>query len=158
MALSNKFGYLLCTTGNKSEMAVGYATLYGDMNGALGLIADIYKTEVYEIANFINTDKEIIPQNIITKVPSAELSPDQKDQDSLPPYEVLDQILQLYLEEYKDFEEIKNIVGDEFLVAKILKMVDRSEFKRRQAAPALRVTKKAFGYGRRFPIVQGWRS
>jgi len=158
MALSNKFGYLLCTTGNKSEIAVGYATLYGDMNGALGVIADVYKTQVYEIANFINRDKEIIPQNIIDKPPSAELSPDQKDQDLLPPYEVLDQILQLYLEEYKEFEEIKNTVGDEFLVAKILKMVDKNEFKRRQAAPAIRVTKKAFGYGRRFPIVQGWRN
>lgn len=158
MALSNKLGYLLCTTGNKSEMAVGYATLYGDMNGALAIIADVYKTQIYEIANYINIKNEIIPQNIIDKAPSAELRPDQKDEDSLPPYSLLDQILQLYLEEYKECNEISKIIGDGKLVKKILNMVDRNEFKRRQAAPALRVTKKAFGYGRRFPIVQGWRS
>jgi len=158
MALSNKFGYLLCTTGNKSEMAVGYATLYGDMNGALGIIADVYKTQVYELAKYINKDKEIIPQNIIHKAPSAELSPDQKDEDSLPPYELLDQIIQLYLEEYKECNEISEIIGDKILVEKILNLVDRNEFKRNQSAPAIRVTKKAFGYGRRFPIVQGWRS
>ncbi len=158
MALSNKFGYLLCTTGNKSEMSVGYATLYGDMNGALAIIADVYKTEVYEIANFINREREIIPQKIIDKAPSAELSPGQKDQDSLPPYEVLDRILKLYLEEYKEFDEIKTIIGDTEIVRKVLRMVDRNEFKRKQAAPVLRVTKKAFGYGRRFPIVQGWRN
>lgn len=157
MALSNKFGYLLCTTGNKSEMAVGYATLYGDMNGALAVIADVYKTQVYKIANFINKDKEIIPQTIIDKAPSAELRPDQKDEDSLPPYKVLDQILQLYLEEYKEIEEISKAIGDKELVKKYLRMVDRNEFKRKQAAPVLRVSKKAFGYGRRFPIVQGWR-
>ncbi len=158
MALSNKFGYLLCTTGNKSEMSVGYATLYGDMNGALAIIADVYKTEVYEIANFINREREIIPQKIIDKAPSAELSPGQKDQDSLPPYEVLDRILKLYLEEYKEFDEIKTIIGDTEIVRKVLRLVDRNEFKRKQAAPVLRVTKKAFGYGRRFPIVQGWRN
>ena len=157
MAMSNKFGYLLCTTGNKSEMAVGYATLYGDMNGALGVIADVYKTQVYEISNYINRDKEIIPQNIITKPPSAELRPDQKDEDSLPPYEILDRILQLYLEESKEIDEISKIIGDRDLVKKYLNLVDRNEFKRKQAAPALRVSKKAFGYGRRFPIVQGWR-
>ena len=158
MALSNKFGYLLCTTGNKSEMAVGYATLYGDMNGAIGVIADVYKTEVYEIANFINKNEEIIPNEIIVKAPSAELSPNQKDTDSLPPYELLDKILELYLEEYKEWKAISEIIGDEKLVKKILNLVDRNEFKRKQAAPALRVTKKAFGYGRRFPIVQGWRN
>ncbi|MFZ1289018.1 MAG: NAD+ synthase [Melioribacteraceae bacterium] len=157
MALSNKFGYLLCTTGNKSEMAVGYATLYGDMNGAIGVIADVYKTEVYEIANYINKDEEIIPQEIILKAPSAELSPNQKDVDSLPPYDLLDKILELYLEEYKEYKEISEIIGDEKLVKKILNLVDRNEFKRNQSAPALRVTKKSFGYGRRFPIVQGWR-
>ncbi len=157
MALSNKFGYLLLTTGNKSEMAVGYATLYGDMNGAIAVIADVYKTQVYEVANYINRDKEIIPQNIIDKAPSAELRPDQKDEDSLPPYEILDKILQLYLEEYKEIDEISKIMGDRDLVKKYLNMVDRNEFKRKQAAPVLRVTKKAFGYGRRFPIVQGWR-
>jgi NAD+ synthase (glutamine-hydrolysing) len=157
MAISNKFGNLLCTTGNKSEMAVGYATLYGDMNGALAVIADVYKTQVYEIANFINSEDEIIPSNIINKPPSAELRPDQKDEDSLPPYELLDKILQLYLEEYKEFEEISEIIGDKDLVKNILNLVDMNEFKRKQAAPAIRVSKKAFGYGRRFPIVQGWR-
>jgi len=157
MAMSNKFGYLLCTTGNKSEMAVGYATLYGDMNGALGVIADVYKTQVYEISNYINRNGEIIPQNIIDKAPSAELRPDQKDEDSLPPYEILDRILQLYLEEYKEIDEISEVIGNRDLVKKYLNLVDRNEFKRKQAAPILRVSKKAFGYGRRFPIVQGWR-
>jgi NAD+ synthetase len=158
MAISNKLGYLLCTTGNKSEMAVGYATLYGDMNGALGVIADVYKTQVYQLAEYINRNSEIIPQNIITKAPSAELSPDQKDEDSLPPYDLLDKILQLYLEEYKEYREISEIINDEELVLKTLNLVDRSEYKRTQSAPALRVSKKAFGYGRRFPIVQGWRN
>jgi NAD+ synthetase len=157
MAISNKFGYLLCTTGNKSEMAVGYATLYGDMNGALGIIADVYKTEVYELARYINKEKEIIPENIIAKAPSAELRHDQKDEDSLPPYPVLDQILDLYLEEYKEIDAISEIMDDRALVQKVLTMVDRNEFKRRQAAPVLRISKKAFGYGRRFPVVQGWR-
>ena len=157
MAISNKYGYLLCTTGNKSEVAVGYATLYGDMNGALAVIADVYKTQVYELARYINIYKEIIPKNIITKAPSAELRPDQKDEDSLPPYSLLDKILQLYLEEYKELNEISEIIGDKELVRKILNLVDRNEFKRKQAAPAIRITTKAFGYGRRFPIVQGWR-
>ena len=157
MAISNKYGYLLCTTGNKSEVAVGYATLYGDMNGALAIIADVYKTQVYELAKYINRDKEIIPENIITKAPSAELRPDQKDEDSLPPYDLLDKILQLYLEEYKELNEISEIIGDKELVKKMLNLVDRNEFKRNQAAPAIRITTKAFGYGRRFPIVQGWR-
>ncbi|MBU1100342.1 MAG: NAD+ synthase [Bacteroidetes bacterium] len=156
MALSNKFNYMLCTTGNKSEVAVGYATLYGDMCGALAVIADVYKTQVYDICRYINREKEIIPGEIIEKAPSAELRPDQKDQDSLPSYEVLDQILRMYLEEYKESKEISKIVGDEELVLSILKMVDRNEFKRKQAAPALRVSTKAFGYGRRFPIVQKW--
>lgn len=158
MALSNKFGYLLCNTGNKSEMAVGYATLYGDMNGAIGVIADVYKTEVYQIAEYLNKDKEIIPRSIIEKEPSAELSLNQKDVDTLPTYDLLDKILELYLEEYKEYEEIGKIIGDPELVMKILNLVDRNEFKRKQAAPVLRVTKKAFGYGRRFPIVQDWRN
>ncbi|MBI9073549.1 MAG: NAD+ synthase [Melioribacteraceae bacterium] len=157
MALSNKFGYLLCTTGNKSEMAVGYATLYGDMNGALGIISDVYKTDVYKLCNYINREKEIIPYEIITKAPSAELRPDQKDEDSLPPYDLLDTILRMYLEEGKEFSEIVDAIKDAEVVKKILKLVDLNEFKRKQAAPALRVSKKAFGYGRRFPIVQGWR-
>ncbi len=156
MALSNKHNYMLCTTGNKSEMAVGYATLYGDMCGALAVIADLYKTEVYQVARYLNRDKEIIPQNIIDKAPSAELRPDQKDEDSLPPYDLLDKILLMYLEEYKEINEIVEKLGNEQIVRKVLKLVDKNEFKRKQAAPALRVTKKAFGYGRRFPIVQNW--
>jgi len=157
MAISNQFDCLLLTTGNKSEMAVGYCTLYGDMCGGLGVIADVYKTDVYRLANFINKDEEIIPQEIIEKFPSAELSHGQKDQDTLPPYEILDKILKMYLEENKEYDEIKSIIGDGELVRKVLRMVDINEFKRRQAAPALRVSSKAFGYGRRYPIVQGWR-
>ena len=157
MAFSNNDNYLLLTTGNKSEMAVGYCTLYGDMCGGLSVLADIYKTDVYRIANYINRNEEIIPQVIIDKAPSAELSPNQKDQDLLPPYEVLDKILKMYLEENKEFKEISEVIGDKELVKKILRLVDINEFKRNQAAPALKVSRKAFGYGRRFPIVQKWR-
>jgi NAD+ synthase (glutamine-hydrolysing) len=157
MAYSNNFGNLLLATGNKSEMAVGYSTLYGDMCGGLAVIADVYKTDVYKIANYINRKLEIIPKEIITKAPSAELKPNQKDQDTLPPYEILDKILRMYLEENKEYNEIKEIIGDEFIVNKVLKMVDMNEFKRYQAAPALRVSSKAFGFGRRYPVVQGWR-
>lgn len=157
MALSNKHGYLLLTTGNKSEIATGYATLYGDMCGALAVIGDVYKTQVYSIANYINRNEEIIPNEIIQKAPSAELRPNQTDQDSLPPYELLDEILKLYLEEQKEKNEISKIIGNEEPVKKVLRLVDLNEFKRKQAAPVLRVSKKAFGYGRRFPIVQGWR-
>jgi NAD+ synthase (glutamine-hydrolysing) len=157
MAVSNQFDYLLLTTGNKSEMAVGYCTLYGDMAGGLGVIADVYKTDVYRLANSINKEKEIIPKEIIEKIPSAELSPGQTDQDTLPPYELLDKILKMYLEENKEYEEITDIIKEPEVVKKVLRMVDFSEYKRRQAAPALRVSTKAFGYGRRYPIVQGWR-
>jgi len=157
MTYSNNNENLLLTTGNKSEMAVGYCTLYGDMCGGLAVIADVYKTDVYRIANYINREKEIIPQTIINKAPSAELKPNQTDQDTLPPYELLDKILRMYLEENKEFNEIKDVIGDEDLVKKVLRMVDMNEFKRNQAAPALRVSSKAFGYGRRYPIVQGWR-
>ena len=157
MIYSNNYGHLLLTTGNKSEMAVGYCTLYGDMCGGLAVIADVYKTDVYKIANYINRNREIIPKNIIDKAPSAELKPNQTDQDTLPAYEVLDKILRMYLEENKEFNEIEDIIGDEVLVKRILRMVDMNEFKRNQAAPALRVSSKAFGYGRRYPIVQGWR-
>ncbi len=157
MALSNKHGYLLCTTGNKSEIATGYATLYGDMCGALAVIGDVYKTQIYKIAEFINRDKEIIPIEIIKKAPSAELRPNQTDQDSLPEYELLDKILQMYLEEQKEFEEISASIGNKEIVQKVLRLVDLNEFKRKQGAPVLRVSTKAFGYGRRFPIVQGWR-
>jgi len=157
MAVSNKKNYMLLTTGNKSEMGVGYATLYGDMNGALGVIADVYKTDVYKICNFINRSEEIIPKEIIEKEPSAELRPGQKDQDSLPPYDFLDKILKMYLEEYKEYNEIVEKLGEPETVKRVLRMVDLNEFKRKQAAPALRVTTKAFGYGRRFPIVQKWQ-
>jgi NAD+ synthetase len=157
MGLSNKHGYLLCTTGNKSEIATGYATLYGDMCGALAVIGDVYKTQIYKIASYINHKVEIIPKEIIDKAPSAELRPDQTDQDSLPPYDLLDKILKMYLEEQKEFQEITESIGDPVVVKKVLRLVDLNEFKRKQAAPILRVSTKAFGYGRRFPIVQGWR-
>lgn len=156
MSLANKFNYLLCTTGNKSEIATGYATLYGDMCGAVAVIGDIYKTEVYRIAEFINQNGEIIPNEIIQKAPSAELRFNQKDQDTLPPYELLDQILRMYLEEYKEFHEINSVLNQEQTILRVLEMVDKNEFKRKQAAPVLRVSTKSFGYGRRFPIVQKW--
>lgn len=157
MALSNKFGFLLLATGNKSELATGYSTLYGDMCGGLAPISDLYKTRVYELARFINKQKEIIPVEIINKVPSAELRPNQTDQDTLPPYEILDKILFYYIEESKEIKEIVALGFDENLVSKVLKMVDRAEYKRKQAPPGLKITQKAFGIGRRFPIVQGWR-
>ncbi len=157
MAFSNNFNYLLLTTGNKSEVATGYCTLYGDMCGGLAVIADVYKTDVYRIAKYINRDREIIPNEIISKIPSAELKPNQADQDILPHYELLDKILRMYLEENKEYEEISEIIGNSTVVQDVLKMVDQSEFKRKQSAPALRVSSKAFGYGRRYPIVQGWR-
>ncbi|OGU78865.1 MAG: NAD+ synthase [Stygiobacter sp. RIFOXYA12_FULL_38_9] len=157
MAMSNKHGYLLRTTGNKSEIATGYATLYGDMCGALAVIGDVYKTQIYQLANHINKNKEIIPHEIIKKAPSAELRPNQTDQDSLPPYDLLDTILKMYLEEQKEFDEISKKIGNESIVKKVLRLVDLNEFKRKQTAPVLRVSTKAFGYGRRFPIVQGWR-
>lgn len=157
MALSNKHNYLLCTTGNKSEMATGYATLYGDMCGALAVIGDVYKTQVYKIAEYINREIEIIPREIIDKAPSAELKPNQTDQDSLPPYELLDRILKMYLEEQKEYNEIVMEILEPDVVKKVLRLVDINEFKRRQSAPVLRVSTKAFGYGRRYPVVQGWR-
>lgn len=156
MALSNKFGYLLLTTGNKSEIATGYATLYGDMCGALAVIGDVYKTDVYRLCNYINRDEEIIPVEIIRKEPSAELRHNQKDSDSLPVYDTLDKILRMYLEENKEWQEIGELMGDSQLVRGVLTMVDKNEFKRKQAAPVLRVSYKAFGYGRRYPIVQKW--
>ena len=157
MSVSNKFGSLLLTTGNKSELAMGYCTLYGDMCGGLAVIADVYKTEVYKLANYMNRKEEIIPNEIIKKAPSAELKENQKDEDTLPRYEILDPILKMYLEENKEYDEIVKEVGNKELVRKILGTIDKNEYKRFQAAPALRVSTKAFGYGRRFPIVQGWR-
>lgn len=153
MAISNKFGHILLNTTNKSEMAVGYGTLYGDLCGGLSVIGDVYKTDVYRLSDFINKDEEIIPQNTIIKPPSAELRPDQKDSDSLPEYEILDVILRLYIEEYKGPQEIIKLGYEESLVKRILRLVNINEFKRYQTAPVLRVTSKAFGMGRRMPIV-----
>ena len=158
MAFANNDNYLLLSTGNKSELAVGYCTLYGDMSGGLAVLADVYKTDIYKIANYINRKKEIIPNEIITKQPSAELKPDQTDQEFLPPYELLDKILRMYLEENKEFKKITEETGDEDTVKKVLRLVDINEFKRYQAPPSIKVSRKAFGYGRRFPIVQGWRN
>ncbi len=155
MALSNKFGMLLLTTGNKSELSMGYCTLYGDMNGGLAVISDVLKTTVYKLGRSINRKKEIIPEACFTKPPSAELRPNQTDQDSLPPYEVLDAIVQAYVEEDKDVEEIAALGYARPLVEKILGAIDRSEYKRRQAAPGLRISSKAFGMGRRMPIARG---
>ena len=153
MSFSNKFGNILLNTSNKSEMAVGYGTLYGDMCGGLSVIGDVYKTEVFELCRFINRDKEIIPENIITKPPSAELRPDQKDSDSLPDYKVLDQVLYQYIEQRHDPQDIIAMGYDAALVRRILRLVNINEFKRYQTAPVLRVSTKAFGMGRRMPIV-----
>ena len=156
MALANKFGYILLNTSNKSELATGYGTLYGDMAGGLGVIGDCYKTQVYELAEFINTDKEIIPSNIITKAPSAELRHDQKDSDSLPEYDILDKILYQYIEKVKGPNEIKAQGFDAALVDRILSMVNKNEYKRNQFCPIIRVSPKAFGVGRRVPIVANY--
>ena len=153
MAFSNKFGNILLNTSNKSEMAVGYGTLYGDLAGGISVLGDVYKTQVYKLAHYINKDGEVIPENSITKPPSAELRPDQKDSDSLPDYDVLDEILYQYIENRKGPKEIISMGHDKALVERILRMVNRSEFKRHQTAPVLRVSSKAFGMGRRLPIV-----
>jgi NAD+ synthase (glutamine-hydrolysing) len=153
MAISNKFGNILLNTSNKSEVAVGYGTLYGDMCGGLSVIGDVYKTEVFELARYMNKDGEVIPENIITKPPSAELKPDQKDTDSLPAYEELDEILYQYIELHQSPQDIIDKGYDEKLVRRILRLVNINEFKRHQMAPVLRVSVKAFGMGRRMPIV-----
>ncbi|MCF8365894.1 MAG: NAD+ synthase [Bacteroidales bacterium] len=153
MALSNKFGYILLNTSNKSEAAVGYGTLYGDMNGGLSVLGDVYKTEVFELARYINREREIIPENIITKPPSAELRPDQKDSDSLPDYAILDEILYQYIEQRQGPRELVKMGFDEAIVKRILRMVNINEYKRYQTPPILRVSPKAFGMGRRMPIV-----
>ena len=153
MSLSNKFNALVLTTGNKSEMAVGYCTLYGDMVGALAVIGDLVKTRVYAICHWLNRDQEVIPFAILEKPPSAELRPDQKDTDSLPPYDVLDPILEAYVEHYQPPEQIAREHGFPLpLVQQVVRLVERSEYKRQQAAPVLKVTSKSFGMGRRFPI------
>lgn len=156
MAVSNKYGNILLNTSNKSEVAVGYGTLYGDVCGAISVLGDVYKTEVYRLAHFINRDRIIVPLNTINKAPSAELRPGQKDSDSLPPYEVLDQILYEHIENGKGSTEIVELGFDAQMVENILRKVKFNEFKRRQAPPVLRVSRKAFGLGRKMPIVNGF--
>lgn len=156
MAIANKFGYILLNTSNKSELAVGYGTLYGDMAGGIGVLGDCYKLQVYELAKYINSEKELIPKNIINKAPSAELRPGQKDSDSLPPYEILDKILYQYIERVQGPVEIKALGFDAKLVDRILKMVNRNEYKRNQFCPIIRISPKAFGTGRRLPIVANY--
>jgi len=153
MALSNKFGAIVLSTGNKSELAVGYCTLYGDMVGGLAVISDVPKTMVYGLSHYANSRRPVIPQASLEKPPSAELRPDQKDSDTLPPYDVLDAILEDFIEESHNADQIAAERGfDVSLVRRVIRMVERSEYKRQQAAPGLKISAKAFGYGRRFPI------
>lgn len=154
MALSNRYGYLLLSTGNKSELAVGYCTLYGDMSGGLSVISDLPKTMVYEVARFADRRKKIIPEAVFTKPPSAELRPNQTDQDSLPQYEILDPILKATIEEHKALDEIIGMGFDAKTVQRVIRLVAKNEYKRRQAAPGIKITSKAFGIGRRFPIAR----
>ena len=156
MAIANKFGYLLLSTGNKSEMSVGYCTLYGDMNGGLAVIADVPKTRVFELCRWLNRKQEVIPTNIITKPPSAELKPDQKDSDSLPDYDNLDDILERLVCQHQSFREIVEAGHDSEVVSKVIKLVTRAEFKRRQAPPGIKITDRAFGTGWRMPIASRW--
>ena len=156
MAISNKFGYLLLSTGNKSEMAVGYCTLYGDMNGGLAVIADVPKTRVYSICDWLNRNGELIPQNVLLKPPSAELKPNQVDRDSLPDYEILDDILQRLINDFQSAEQIIATGHDATIVNRIIQMVTRAEFKRRQAPPGIKITDRAFGTGWRMPIANNW--
>ncbi len=158
MALANKFGALLLSTGNKSELAVGYCTLYGDMAGGLAVISDVPKTLVYELSRFVNRDAIRIPESTLTKPPSAELRPGQTDQDSLPPYDVLDRILEAYVEKNLDIDGICALGLDPAVVQRTIRMIDRAEYKRRQAAPGLKITSKAFGVGRRYPIAADYRA
>jgi NAD+ synthetase len=157
MALSNKFGSIVLTTGNKSELAVGYCTLYGDMCGGLAVISDVPKTMVYRLAKWINREREIIPVSSLAKAPSAELRPNQTDQDSLPPYEVLDGILEQSVVQGKSLREIVALGFAEADVRRVVRLIEFNEYKRWQAAPGLKVTTKAFGVGRRMPIAQRYR-
>jgi NAD+ synthase (glutamine-hydrolysing) len=156
MAISNKKGYLVLTTGNKSEMAVGYCTLYGDMVGGFAVLKDVTKTRVYELANYRNTISQVIPQRVIDRAPSAELAPDQKDQDSLPPYGILDAILELYVEQDCSLREIVAKGFGEATVRRVIRMIDFNEYKRRQAPVGVRITQRGFGRDRRYPITSGW--
>jgi NAD+ synthetase len=157
MALSNKFGHLLLSTGNKSELAVGYCTLYGDMSGGLAILNDVPKTFVYRLAHFINRERELIPMSSITKAPSAELRPNQRDDDSLPPYDVLDPIIEAYVERQLDVDAIAALGVDRSTVVDVVRRIDLSEYKRRQAAPGIKISSKAFGVGRRYPIAADYR-
>lgn len=157
MGMSNKFGSLLLTTGNKSELAVGYCTLYGDMCGGLAVLSDLPKTMVYRVSKWVNREREIIPNSTIVKPPSAELRPDQKDQDSLPDYDVLDAILEAYVVDHRSAKEIVGMGYDKAVVERMIRLIDINEYKRRQAAPGLKVTTRAFGMGRRIPIAQRFR-
>lgn len=156
MALSNKFGRIVLTTGNKSEVAVGYCTLYGDMCGGFNPLKDVPKTMVYKLAEYRNTVSQVIPERVITRAPSAELAPDQKDEDNLPPYEILDPILQAYVEDDKSIAEIVALGFDEAVVRRVIWLVDINEHKRRQAAPGVRISSRAFGRDRRYPITSGY--
>jgi NAD+ synthase (glutamine-hydrolysing) len=153
MALANKFGYVLLNTSNKSELATGYGTLYGDMAGGLAVLGDCYKLQVYALARYINRMQELIPSSILLKAPSAELRPGQKDSDSLPDYTILDPLLYLYIEKRKSPADIKAMGYDPALVNRVLKMVNTNEYKRNQFCPIIRISPKAFGMGRRLPIV-----
>ncbi|WP_041296143.1 NAD+ synthase [Kangiella koreensis] len=156
MALSNKFGRLVLTTGNKSEVAVGYCTLYGDMAGGLDVLKDVSKTMVYRLARYRNTVSQVIPERVITRPPSAELAPDQKDEDNLPPYDILDAILEAYVEQDKSLDDIIALGHDEEVVRRVIRLVDINEHKRRQAPPGIRITQRAFGRDRRYPITSGF--
>jgi NAD+ synthase/NAD+ synthase (glutamine-hydrolysing) len=157
MGISNRDGCLVLSTGNKSELAVGYCTLYGDMNGGLAVISDVPKTMVYDLCRRINREKEVIPQRIIDKPPSAELKPDQTDQDDLPPYEIIDPILEGYVENFQSARALVDAGFDPQVVAEVIRRVDQNEYKRHQAAPGLKVTPKAFGEGRRYPLAKRFR-
>lgn len=157
MALSNKFGYIVLSSGNKSELAMGYSTLYGDLCGGLAVIADLTKSQAYQLARWINREEEIIPWSSIEKPPSAELRFNQKDQDALPPYETIDQVVLAYLEEKKSPEEIIERYGyEKEIVFDLIGRIHRNEYKRRQSPPGLRISEKSFSTGRRFPIVERW--
>ncbi len=156
MGIANKFGYLLLSTGNKSEMAVGYCTLYGDMNGGLAVIADVPKTRVFSLCKWLNRDQEIIPHNVLIKPPSAELKPNQVDQDSLPPYDILDDILDQFVTKHKSAQQIIKSGHEPDTVNKVIKLISRAEFKRKQAPPGLKITDRAFGTGWRMPIASRW--
>ena len=157
MAISNKFGRLLLATGNKSELATGYCTLYGDMCGGLAPIGDLPKGHVYQLARHLNRDGEIIPAAILTRPPTAELKPNQTDQDTLPPYDLVDRVVQLYVEELASTDDLVAAGIDRPVAERLVRMIDNSEYKRRQAAPVLKVTGRAFGTGRRMPIAKRYR-